>query len=166
MDSFGRIAELIITVLLLFFVPLEYMAVKQDAISQTYVTAETSYFVDSVRNLGYVNREMYETFIRKLDCTNNVYDIEMTHHRYKLEPNEDSYRGHYYSNDKGEILNTIYAETEKTQYLFHQGDYFLLKVKNKNKTFGNAVQELFLEFELPLEQIYVVYGGAIRDEIY
>lgn len=166
MNAFGKMAELLVTICLLFFVPLQYMAAKQDIINQIYVTSETSYFVDSVRNLGYMNKEMYETFVRKIHCTGNTYKIEMNHYKYVLEPFGDSYRGHYYGSYGEEIREKIYSEGKDREYLFHQGDYFVLKVKNKNKTFGNRMQEMFMRIKSPTEQIYVVYGGAIRDEIY
>lgn len=166
MDSFGRMLEILITVVLIFLIPIQYFAIKQDMISQTYVTTQTSYLVDSVRNLGYLNKEMYETYLRKLQATNNVYEIKMTHYQFVYEAEEEDYSKHYYCTYENDILDQIYDENSKERYDFHQGDYLMLKVQNKNKTYGTFMVHQLMGVNLSLEQIQVVYGGVIRDEGY
>lgn len=166
MDSFGRILEIIITVVLIFLIPIQYFAIKQDMISQTYVTTQTSYLVDSVRNLGYLNKETYDTYLRKLQATNNVYEIKMTHYQFVYEAEEEDYAKHYYCTYENDILDQIYDENSIERYDFHQGDYLMLKVKNKNKTYGTFMVHHLMGVNLSQEQIQVVYGGVIRDEGY
>ena len=165
MESFGRVVEIFITVVLIFIMPVQYFAIKQDMISQTYLTTETSYLVDSVRNLGYLNKEMYETYLRKINTTGNVYDVEMIHYEYVFEANGEDYAKHCYCTYQEEILNLVYDETKELGYRFHQGDYFVIKINNKNRTYSSFIQELLMGIHPPTEQIRVVYGGAIRDEV-
>ncbi len=154
------------------------MAIKQDMICQTYVTTEVSYLVDSVRNLGYVTDQMYTTFLRKLEATNQVYDVELIHYKRVVDPilEENTVvwnECNYYCTYTSDILNQLYMGTNDVDddgsvncYKMNQGDYFTMKVHNKNKTFAVRLQEFFLHRNLTAEQIMVVYGGAIRDEAY
>ncbi|ROR28189.1 hypothetical protein EDD66_105128 [Mobilisporobacter senegalensis] len=164
MESFGRVLEILITIILIFLIPIQYFAIKQDMISQTYVMTQTSYFVDSVRNLGYINKEMYESYLRKLYGTNNIYEIKMTHYQFVYEAEETDYRKHYYCFYEGDILEQVYNEAGEERYDFHQGDYLMLKVQNKSKTLGTFIVEQLIGTTPSLDQIQVVYGGAIRDE--
>ncbi len=59
MDSFGKIIEILVTGVLLFLFPIYYLSLQQDAVCQSQVRTTTSYFVDSVRNQGYMTRNMY-----------------------------------------------------------------------------------------------------------
>lgn len=171
MDSFGRILEILITVVLLFLVPLNYMATKQDMICQTYINTETSYLVDSVRNLGYLSESMYQTFLKRIHATNHVYEISFTHYKQVTdliyeegkEETEAEYANNYYGIYTEEISGMM--ETDKI-YKMKQGDYFVLKIQNVDKTLSVKLKELFLNRKIEGAQILVVYGGAIRDEAY
>lgn len=172
MDSFSKIVEIMVTVILLFILPLNYMAIKQDNICQTYVTTETSYLVDSVRNLGYMTEGMYSTFLRKLDETNQIYDITLTHYKqvvYLLpeeeEKKESEFENYYISAGTVDILDYLYEE-ETERYEFQQGDYFIMEIKNRNKTYAGKIREMLLQRSLSGKEILVVYGGMIRDEAY
>lgn len=175
MESFGRVIELLLAVVLLFLVPLNYMAQKQDAICQTYVTNEVTYLVDSVRNLGYLTDQMYQVFLKKLDSSNQLYDVELIHYKKMTEiiPEENDIiwnECNYYCTYTDEILSDLYPQSNRddvvNRYIFNQGDYFTIKVSNKNKTFATRLLESFIHRQLPQTQIMVVYGGAIRDEAY
>ncbi len=41
----------------------------------------------------------------------------------------------------------------------------MIQVYNKNKTIATLLSQSILKTNLPVEQVYVVYGGAIRDEV-
>lgn len=162
MDSLGKVFEILITVILIFIAPIYYFSVKQDMINQTYVTTATTYFVDSTRNIGYMSKEMYETYIKKLNHTSNIYEINITHYEFSLEYAEE-YSKHYYTKHEEDILEQLYSQEER--YYFHQGDYLMIQVYNKNKTIATLLSQSILKTNLPVEQVYVVYGGAIRDEV-
>lgn len=172
MDSFGKVVGIFIGIVLMFLFPILYYAQKQDAITQTYVLTETSYFVDNVKNSGYISQSMYQRFIKKLDATNNLYTIEIEHAHLVINPvyNESTnvfmndFKEHTYVTYTDTILDQIYG-TNKI-YKFNQGDYLTVKVYNKTKTYATKLQEMLFSRRMPVEQIYVVYGGAIRDENY
>jgi hypothetical protein len=65
MNVFSKIIAIIITVILLLLTPLLYMAQKQDIISQSYISNETTKFIDSIKNSGYISIAMYMDFVKK-----------------------------------------------------------------------------------------------------
>ena len=173
MDYFGRVAEILVTVILLFFVPLSYMAAKSDFLCQTYVTTETTYFVDAVRNIGFVDKQMYEEFVKKLAVTQIPYEISMSHYKDTIkeqeikiaieeEQEEVSYIQYYEGIYHKDILQSL-LETE--QYLFQQGDFFSVLVKKKGLTWSDRLENFLTGRNQQKEEIQVIYGGAVRDEI-
>lgn len=172
MDILGRVCEIIVTVILLFFIPLAYTGAKHDMMIQTYVTTETSFFAEAIRNSGSLTKNMYDLFLKKLNETGHVYEIELTHYEEKIDfdlqndSNQNElvqFSNHYYGIYTQDIIKDLY---ETTQYTMKQGDYFMVKVQNKDKTYGTKLQEWFLQRALPNVQIFAVYGGIIRNEAY
>lgn len=172
MNSFDKIVALMIAILLLFIAPILYLAQKQDAITQSYVMSETVAFVDAIKNNGYLTDDMYNLFIRKLDDTNNLYEVKIEHAHQVINP--------LYKEESGEFLNdvsinykTTYEDTILKEiyegsgiYTFDQGDYISVKIVNRSKTFAAKLQQIIYAREIPSIQIYVTYGGMIRDENY
>lgn len=160
MDSFGKIVELLVTVILLFLVPVYYLSLRQDAVCRTKVQTETAYFVDSVRNQGYLTRNMYELFLRTLDQTGQVYSVELTYYkRVEVQDEDGEYETHYeasYSMDEFFTDETV---------RFQKGDFFKAEVKNKSRPLSAKITDMLLSVDISDKQIYTVYGGAIRDEI-
>lgn len=159
MDSFGRIIEILVTVVLLFLVPVYYVSLRQDAVCQSQVRTETSYFVDSVRNQGYLTRNMYELFLKELDNTGLVYHVELTYYKkVKVLNDEGEYEIHYEAAYTDELLGQ-----EKIQ--FQKGGFFKAEVENISKPLSAKIAEMLLSVDISERQIYAVYGGAVRDEI-
>lgn len=184
MNAFGKIVAILIAVILLFLCPIQYVAQKQDILMQQYVTTETSYFIDSVRNLGFITKQMYEEYMQRIELGNNLYDVELTHYHalyYKeageevgndyeaisgyIGEEEDTYRRYmcYYTPD---IQEELYNEEKGYIYKMNQDDYLTIKVKLKNKTLGKQMQELLLGVDYADGNYVTVYGGLIRDEAY
>lgn len=184
MNAFGKIVAILIAVVLLFVCPIQYVAQKQDVLMQQYVTTETSYFIDSVRNLGYITKQMYEEYMQGIELGNNLYEVELTHYHalfYKeageevgndyeaisgyMGEEEDTYRRYmcYYTPD---ILEELYNEKNGYIYKMNQDDYLTIKVKLKNKTLGKQMQELLVGVNYTDGNYVTVYGGLIRDEAY
>lgn len=184
MNAFGKIVAILIAVVLLFLCPIQYVAQKQDILMQQYVTTETSYFIDSVRNLGYITKQMYEEYMQRIELGNNLYEVELTHYHalyYKeggeevgndyeaisgyIREEEDTYRRYmcYYTPD---ILEELYNEEKGYIYKMNQDDYLTIRVKLKNKTLGKQMQELLLGVDYTDGNYVTVYGGLIRDEAY
>lgn len=171
MEAFGKVMAVLFSVFILFLAPLLYMAQKQDAITQNYVLTETVRLADAVKNNGYLTSEMYETYLRKLHSTNNVYEISLSQARHIVAPKVDEATQELMEGVEDHYINTytdaILEELDQNGvYYFGQGDYISMKVHNKNKTFGVRVMEALLMREISPTQIYVTYGGVIRDENY
>lgn len=154
--------EIIVTVFLLFLVPLQYIEMKQDLVCQVYVQNETIYFVDSVRNLGYVNRSMYQLFQKRIEQTNHVYHINLVH--YKRLQSEETGGNQYVGTYTELILDELYGE-EDTKYSMNKGDFFSVEIVNKDKTLSTRIFEMLIDKTVTMDEIYVTYGGGIRDEI-
>lgn len=94
-DNLQRVFSILISVLILFILPLYITFEKIDDISYSLALKITSNFVDNVTAKGYVSKEMYNDFVTKLSVTGNVYDVKMEHLSRKYEPIIYTY------NDKG-----------------------------------------------------------------
>jgi hypothetical protein len=170
MNSFSKIIAFILAAIVMFLGPLLYMAQKQDSISQSYVSNETTQLVDSIKNTGYLSHDMYQNYINKIDNTNNLFKIEIVHSHKVVEPLYDDNTGTflndfdtYYTNTyQDEILD---AFDQGEDYYFLQGDYISVTVVNRTKTLATKLMELFYRADIPDEQILVTYGGMIRDEV-
>lgn len=103
--------------------------------------------------------------------THNVYDIKIEHQHQIIEPafeieNTDSVSGiyeQYYSTYQNDIISELYEGSGT--YHFSKDDYISVTVQNKNKTLATKLQQAFLQHEIPNVQIFVTYGGNIRDEV-
>lgn len=172
MNAFSKIVSIILCVFAFFLLPIYYNAQKQDQISQTYISTETSKLVNEIRNSGVLTSDMYDDYIAKLDATNNLYDVQITHSHLTVNPDYTEVSGgytnktvDYYANVYTDtILDTLY--NKNLDYHFTKGDYISVQVVNKTKTFATQLQEMIFAIPTQTEQIIVTYGGAIRDETY
>lgn len=179
-ETLGKIVAMLISILLFFIFPVENMLTRQDDITRIVVLYETTDFVDSVRNLGYITPVMYAQFCEALAATGNVYEITMEHIHYSIDPvytdpaDITTFQHDYMINRNitytEEILERLFPEnpgfsgqTDRYYYL-SKGDIFRVKVVNVNKTPATRVQQLLLFSELPARRIIVSYGGMVRDE--
>lgn len=164
LDSFGRIIETFVTVILLFIVPIQWMAYQQDLICETVLMTETAYFVDAVRNTGILDQNMYQTYMKKLQSTHHIYDMEMIHYHTVFIPNEeeDTYRKEYECTYQTELLDLL---NKQGQYYFSEGDFFVVIVKNQDQTMAEKFQETLLGRLILKQPLQVRYGGAIRNEV-
>ena len=170
MNSFSKVVAILIAVFVMFIGPLLYMAQKQDAISQVYVSNETTKIVDSVKNTGFLSRTIYMDFIQKIDKTSNLYKIEIAHIHRIVEPLYDENTGlfqndydTYYTNTYQDAVYEAFDQGE--DYYFSRGDFISITVVNRTKTLATRIMELFYRSDIPDEQILVTYGGMIRDEV-
>lgn len=114
-DNLQRVFSILISVLILFILPLYITFEKIDDISYSLALKITSNFVDNVTAKGYVSKEMYNDFVTKLSVTGNVYDVKMEHLSRKYEPIIYTY------NDKGRAgffdyaLYSQYLNTENVE---------------------------------------------------
>ena len=85
-DNLQRVFSILISILILFILPLYIAFEKIDDISYSLALKITSNFVDNVTAKGYVSKEMYNDYISRLSVTGNVYDVKMEHVSKKYEP--------------------------------------------------------------------------------
>lgn len=155
---------------------------------QQYVTTETTYLLDSVRNLGFLSKNMYEQYVKKIELGNNLYEVELTHYHLVLyvtneeglvdgaEPLVDTEflegielsqktKGYncYYTAD---IMEAIYNEKDNYRYDFNQNDYVTIKVRRRVSSLAKRMQHRFLGSDFTDQGYVTIYGGMIRDEAY
>ena len=85
-DTLQRVFSILISVLILFILPLYITFEKIDDISYSLALKITSNFVDNVTAKGYLTEEMYNDFVSELAVTGNVYDVKMEHVAKKYNP--------------------------------------------------------------------------------
>lgn len=174
--SLSKIIAWIIACFLMFIFPIMNMFETQDEVTRIYVLSKTTEFTDSVRNLGYVTRTMYENYLITIGATDNLYAVELEHYHKKINPVYDdptikssfqnTFQVNYDAYFTDEILDKLYDHTNENIYILREGDYFIVKVKNINKTTGTRIQEVLLGTELPVEKVVITYGGMIKNENY
>lgn len=176
-DSLSKIVAIILAVLLLFIFPILNMFENQDNTTQIFVLTQTCEFVDSVRSLGYITPDMYREFVNKLSATNNIYEIEMEHYHQKFDPVYDDpkdaatfkndFNINYWATYTDEIMGVLFPESSAGEdYKMSKGDYFKVKVRNRNKTAATRIQEILYNTDLSTAKIMVTYGGMVKDENY
>jgi hypothetical protein len=170
LNSFSKIIAFLLAAIIMFIGPLLYMAQKQDAITLAYVSNETGKFVDSIKNTGFLSRSVYMDYIRKIDITNHLYDIEITHSHKIVEPVYDEATGMFLNDFDTYYINTyedeIFEAFDRAEdYYFSHGDFVSVTVVNRTKTMATKLMELIYRYDVPDEQILVTYGGMIRDEV-
>lgn len=167
-NSVSEVVMIIIACFLFFLYPIYSFAQKQDNIIQTYVTEETTEFVDMIRNNGYLSKDMYSLFQKKIMQTNNSYEIRMIHEHRQVNPaysedgTFDNQVNTFYKNTyEKDILKEIYEKSGI--YRMAQGDYICVSIVNKSPTLSSKLQQLFYGRTAEYS-IYIRYGGIIRDE--
>lgn len=100
-DNLMRVFSVLVSVIILFILPLYITFEKMDDISYSLALKITSNFVDNVNAKGYLTEEMYNDFISRLSVTGMLYDVKMEHVAKKYNPN------YFVYNDSGELINTV-----------------------------------------------------------
>lgn len=158
MDAFGKIVEIIITVILLFVAPLYIVAGMKDISNQIYLNTQTTMFVDTVRNQGYIDSSLYESYCNMLESTGNIYDIEMIHYCQMYDDNYNKYYYEYYN-------DSIIPALNDGEYLMNSGDLFSVKIVMKNQSMFDKLASIIIGAD-GREDSILSYGGIIRDEAY
>lgn len=176
-DSLGKVFAILIAVCLLVIYPLGDTFQHKDDLSYLIAFNATTHFVDNVREKGYISPEMYYTFLNQLSVTGNTYEIELTHLHKKIVPEytdpadfttfqNNIYKVYdaYYTNQILEILFDEANRGSNLNYSTDYGDYFLVELKNTNKTGADIFNALFIGSSGKYPRIFVRYGGLIRNE--
>lgn len=85
-DILGKVLDIIIAATVMFFIPLLYFGQKQDALIQSNLYETTTNLIDNVSTRGYITKEMYDGYIKKLDTYGTVFSIDLEQKKRVLEP--------------------------------------------------------------------------------
>jgi len=162
LNAFGKIIEILVTTILIFFIPLYFMACKNECIEQCYIQNEAIYFIDSIRNTGCLTRQMYDTFEGKIKVMKREYNIEFSY--FEKRQNSGISNISYVLHRKEEILEKLSLNDGKISW--RQGDYVNIKIQGKADQIKTVLFRFFMKRNMDLSGIYVTYGGTIRDDIF
>lgn len=86
MKSLNRIVDILLMIAVFFLYPLLFFGLKQDSLIRTAADASTNSLVEYVRSNGYIDKEMYEEYLRNLSKTGLTYQLSFKHRLNVLEP--------------------------------------------------------------------------------
>lgn len=162
-EAVGRIWDIVLAVVLMFFVPIMLFAIKQDSTIQNYVDDAVHEFVDVARSQGEITESNYDRLIARLDATGNVYDIEMLYYEAKQYPDGN---GNYKTGYDAETTNTIISDIYTYQsFAMSTGDYLRITVQNSTPTLGRKLMTLGFNATTDGGQIYTTYGGYVGNDL-
>ncbi len=130
-SSFQKIIAAIVSVMILFIIPVYIAFEKVDDISYSLAVKLTQNFVDNARSKGYISPEMYSDFVSGLYSTNTAYDVTIEHVKKRYDPVIYIYEKD--GEKKGKLLHTLDYEKYKQQFEEEK------KVKVKIDTDGNEI---------------------------
>lgn len=130
-DTLQRVFSILISVLILFILPLYITFEKIDDISYSLALKITSNFVDNVTAKGYLTEEMYNDFVTELSVTGNVYDVKMEHVAKKYNP------VYYVYDSDGKVIDNLDYSIYANAIKIHKGDYNSITVNGKTYSIDN-----------------------------
>ena len=179
-DNISIIFTAIIGTFLIVLLPLYSILDRQDSMSYNVVLTETTNFVDSIRNNGFLDRDTYYNYISALATTANTYKVTIEAYRKTLIKDTDE-SGNIIDNsfveeielyNTQDILRVLEGETKSDTdtsdanmkdnvYLFDVNDEIYVKVYNTNMTAGSVIYNVIAGV-VPEKVINVSYGGVIN----
>jgi hypothetical protein len=174
MNSISDLFIIFAIVVLLCIVPAQRQYEMIDKLVYTQSNVITSKFQSDVSKQGYIDREMYENFIKRLADTGRSYDITFVHRQINYYPLKATDPG--YTVEKPwtvlalehpdrEILKKIYdkAAPNNKIYKMNIGDDFKVTVQDKNLSSGSIFKS-WINRKGSKSWVYASYGGAIQNE--
>lgn len=155
-DNLQRVFSILISILILFILPLYIAFEKMDDISYSLALKITSNFVDNVTAKGYLTKEMYNDYISRLSVTGNVYDVKMEHVAKKYEPALFVY------NDKNRVISILDYSLFAEQWTNSEDS---LKLSSRNVAYSYKKSDIKLsyntsEIKYTQEQILKVLNSS------
>nr|WP_145158790.1 hypothetical protein [Paenibacillus terrae] len=182
-NAISKFAAVLLAVVVMYIYPAAEASQRQDDLSRIVVYNAVTQFVDAVRNKGYISPVMYEQFLEEIQATGNEFDVQMEHLHKKYHPeyidaadpgtfqNKFStvYDGYYTSDIMNHIFpnTTVPKDDESRVYKLTAGDFFIVTVKNVNRTAGTVMFD-FVTGALTGEAAVIAfpYGGMVLNEDY
>ncbi|MBO5245912.1 MAG: hypothetical protein J6B28_01480 [Eubacterium sp.] len=156
-DIFGKICSIFLATIVLFGMPLVYMSERAKTAEQLWLLTQTTHFVDSVCNSGYISEQMMQQFYSAVSKPSAIYEISIIHEQPEYVYDEQS--GAYVRCETFYDEEDIWARVEQSEnYLFSRGDFLVLSVAKKTKrTWLAGITD---------QTVSVRYGGTIKYEAY
>lgn len=183
MDAISKAFAYLITIILLFVVPLSFNFERQDNLVKMTAQNAVTKFVDAVRNKGYITPTMYNELTDELGKSGYRYDINLTHEQKLYYPvytdpaNPNTFTGdyqvHYQNNYAQQILpilfpnNTLPKDSKSRIYKLNVGDYFKVEIKNTNRTNATVLRDFLTNGNTGNPTVvFIPYGGMVHNEDY
>lgn len=144
-DSFSKVVAILLSVVLMFIVPIFYMREEADRLKQTRIIEEITFFVDGVRNTGILSREDYSRLENVLYHLGGGYRIEMSHYSHILDENGENVLYNETANYEEQIMECF---QEQKDYYLKKYDYLKIVIKDNE------------------DKVVAWYGGSVKYEAY
>lgn len=79
MDAFGRGVAIVLTAIVVFLIPIKYIAINQEEALNAHIHSETVEFAEEIMLQGYLTTDMYNKFLNEINVVNQLYDVEIIH---------------------------------------------------------------------------------------
>lgn len=153
MDSLGRIAAILLAIILLFLFPLRYDAFAQSQVRQEAIFEEVVYFVETIKVERKITRQQYENFCESMDEMLKGCTIELC-----------SYEEYLYTQGetKEHLLYTDIASALKVEEYFtlKEGSYITFRVRQIEEGVIERLHSLFIPMGTRGKEY--VFGGMIE----
>lgn len=159
-EALDKVVGFFLAAVLMFAIPFYYFEERREGMEQGYLLTETTEFVDTVRNTGSLEEEVYQRYLKKISAATGLYEINMQYTAKKIEFTDG--RVHLLEEDsyETELLGKMESEG---RILFQKGDFFRVELVKKTTSPGFLLLQ-WLVPELNGEEIAVYYGGCIRND--
>ena len=152
MEALGRMAAVILAVILLFLFPIRYEAQKTDLSMNSYVETQIDYLFNLMCSRHELSKEMYADFCNQLSTTGNSYQIDIERYSEVIYSDE--------SNESYMEYEDLLHELKSVDYiLLNQSDYLLIRVCKQKISVIDRIKNIFLPTS-NRSSVYVV-GGCI-----
>ncbi|MBN2220969.1 MAG: hypothetical protein JW708_02105 [Vallitaleaceae bacterium] len=158
-ESLYKIAGIILCVIMLFVIPTLYSFERQDDIVYNLVNSATNELSQRVREVGYIDRELYHEYINRLSATGLSYQVEMSHMEKRYGQNQGRVEVYYHGYYQEEIEEYLKGND---RYPMKIGDFFYIKVQNTGRTKGDGLKSMIGIPTSSLPRIYLKSGGIVR----
>lgn len=160
-DVLDKVIGFLLAAILLFGIPFLYFMERQEILEQSYLLTETAEFVDTVRIKGVLEKEVYEHFANKVGAASGIYEIKMICSKERLELAD----GKIMLFQEKEYQSQLISEMDREgRCRFQKGDFFKVEIVKKTPGAGIRLLKIFVKNLELEEQMFVYYGGSIRND--
>ena len=130
-NPLGKVIDVIIAIIVLFFVPFIWTTVKTEQVENTYARSVIDNFAEKVAINGYISSDDYEQLVSDLYRVRRKYSIEFCHAATVYEP---EYSGGVFTGNVMEYTDKTYTDEiirkmdTKGAYLMNLGDSFTISI--------------------------------------